>query len=282
MFTIVIRIDTFLQSYSTTHQFYQVLQRMPSYRRISTNPFMQDSLTSIFAEQYIKILLDHTSTTLLVKRYESCFLFTFLLITFWNILRTFIQSRLHKFLDKTDPDLHLCFLCAHSAHNPVFNLSHTNQDTLVTQIKILYLCQMREPTQYICLPSQMSRYFARLSDLYFARFDISYCSFYPLQSHFFYFEHNKNDINTSYMFTETNSFFVLLLLILLTLLLLILHLVNRNNKNSEIRIPSKVPTFLLIKTKRKGKSKIRLVSEVHCHPTTCTRHIDTPSFRFQH
>ena len=125
MFTIDIWFDTFLQSYSNTHQSYQVL-RMTSYHRISTNPLMRDSLTSIFAEQYIKSLLKNTSTTLLVERYEWCFLFTFLLIIFWNIqcathLRTFIQSRLHKFLDKTDPDLHLCFLCAHSAHNLVFN-----------------------------------------------------------------------------------------------------------------------------------------------------------------
>ena len=85
MFTIDIWIDTFLQSYSNTHQSYQVL-RMTSYHRISTNPLMRDSLTSIFAEQYIKSLLKNTSTTLLVERYESCFLFTFLLFIFWERL----------------------------------------------------------------------------------------------------------------------------------------------------------------------------------------------------
>ena len=65
---------------SNTRQSYQALQGMTSFHRISTNPFMRDSLTSIFAEQYIKFLLENTSTTLLVERYESCFLFTFIII----------------------------------------------------------------------------------------------------------------------------------------------------------------------------------------------------------
>ena len=80
MFTIDIWFDTFLQSYSNTHQSYQVL-RMTSYHRISTNPLMRDSLTSIFAEQYIKSLLKNTSTTLLVERYESCLAPIYILIT---------------------------------------------------------------------------------------------------------------------------------------------------------------------------------------------------------
>ena len=135
MFTIDIWIDTFLQSYSNTHQSYQVL-RMTSYHRISTNPLMRDSLTSIFAEQYIKSLLKNTSTTLLVERYESCLVPIYILITiFWNIQcaprATLSSLRLHKFLDQTDPDLHLYFICAHSAHNTVFNLSHTHQDALL-------------------------------------------------------------------------------------------------------------------------------------------------------
>ena len=84
------------------------------------------------------------------------------------------------------------------------------------------------------------------------------------------------------MFTETNSFFVLLLLLLLPFLLLILHLVNRNNKKSELRIANRVPTFLLIKTKHNGRTKIRLVSEVvPQHTPVRTRHIDISSFRFQ-
>ena len=89
MFTIAIRIDTFLHSFSMLLRFYNRIRshtrpiksyKETSSRRISTILSMRDSLVYSILLFIIKILLEYTSTTLLAERYESCFLFTFIII----------------------------------------------------------------------------------------------------------------------------------------------------------------------------------------------------------
>ena len=79
MFTIAIRIDTFLHSFSMLLHFYNRIwshtrpiksYKETSSRRISTILSVRDSLVYSILLFIIKILLEYTSTTLLAERYK--------------------------------------------------------------------------------------------------------------------------------------------------------------------------------------------------------------------
>ena len=77
--TTAIRSDRYVSTFVFNHPPYQVLQRMPSYCRISTYPLAQNSLVYSILLFIISFLLEYTSTTLLAKQYELRFIFIFLL-----------------------------------------------------------------------------------------------------------------------------------------------------------------------------------------------------------
>ena len=84
----VFNVITFLQSYSITHPSYQVQQQIFSSHRISTILSLENSIVYSILLFIIKILLENTSITTLAERYDSCFLFTFLLFILWERIST--------------------------------------------------------------------------------------------------------------------------------------------------------------------------------------------------